>query len=124
MSGRAAIVLMVVLGAVLTLPGIASARSCAGFRVRLIQNDVIVGAQQAKGLRCQTVRTAITRAAKRWEGIPMSRYEPERLRTGRVVLTCTTTTDPQRAWVTHSICRRGPLRATFTAAAVVAGAKG
>lgn len=124
MPVRTAIAMIVALGALLALPGAASARSCPAYRVHLIQNDVLVGAQQVNGVRCVTVRKAIRRAAERWAGIPMSRFEPERLRTGRVVLVCATTTDAQRAWVTRSVCRRGPLRVTFTAAAVVAGANG
>jgi len=124
MPVRTTIALVVALGALLALPGVASARSCPAYRVHLIQNDVLVGAQQVSGMRCKTVRTAIRRAAERWAGIPMSRFEPERLRTGRVVLICATTTDPGRAWVTRSTCRRGPLRVSFTAAAVVAGASG
>lgn len=118
------VVMTIVFGGVLTLPGIASARSCPAYRVRLIQNDVLVGAQQVNGLRCTTVRGAIKRAAERWAGIPMSRFEPERLRAGRVVLVCVTTTDHKRAWVTRSVCRRGSLRVSFPAAAVVAGASG
>lgn len=124
MSLRVVIALVSAIVALPALPSAASARSCAAHRVHLIQNDVLVGAQHVRGARCATVRTAIRRAAERWAGIPMSRFEPERLRTGRVVLICTSTTDARRSWVTRSVCRRGGLRVFFTAAAVVAGARG